>query len=170
MKFESPERTCPAPSPSAVLFPAFCISPPTLTLLIAVNRSDISVLQGIVQAVSAHCRARRRGLDCCAFRADAEHLDRGNWLRVARRFGADPLCRRSRFLSAGLDGQTPSAYATPYAALDHFTAVSMILVVIEFSRRGVQETFQRLLSLAVVLQLVPFLYMFIGLAEICPRR
>ncbi|MGH9454855.1 MAG: hypothetical protein ACRD2O_12885, partial [Terriglobia bacterium] len=31
---------------------------------------------------------------------------------------------------------------------------------------GVQETFQRLLSLAVVLQLVPFLYMFAALLKI----
>jgi hypothetical protein len=38
----------------------------------------------------------------------------------------------------------------------------MILVIINFSftGAGVQETFQKLLSLAVVLQLVPFLYMF----------
>ena len=38
----------------------------------------------------------------------------------------------------------------------------MILVILNFSfsGAGVQETFQKLLSLAVVLQLVPFLYMF----------
>ena len=36
----------------------------------------------------------------------------------------------------------------------------MVLVVMNFTRAGVQETFQKMLSLAVVLQLVPFLYMF----------
>jgi amino acid transporter len=42
--------------------------------------------------------------------------------------------------------------------------VSAILVVMNFvGGAGVQETFQKLLSLAVVLQLVPFVYMFAAL-------
>jgi amino acid transporter len=44
--------------------------------------------------------------------------------------------------------------------------VSMILVIVNFTGAGVQETFQKLLSLAVVLQLVPFLYMFGALLKI----
>jgi amino acid transporter len=46
--------------------------------------------------------------------------------------------------------------------------VSLILVVLNFglSGSGVQETFQKLLSLAVVLQLVPFLYIFAALLKI----
>jgi amino acid transporter len=42
----------------------------------------------------------------------------------------------------------------------------MILVIVNFTGAGVQETFQKLLSLAVVLQLVPFLYMFGALLKI----
>ena len=59
-------------------------------------------------------------------------------------------------------------YATPYAALIVHAVVSLILVVINFSftGAGVQETFQKLLSLAVVLQLIPFLYMFGALLKI----
>jgi amino acid transporter len=76
---------------------------------------------------------------------------------------------------AGLDSYMPSwlgkihpRYATPYAALIVHATVSMILVIINFSltSAGVQETFQKLLSLAVVLQLVPFLYMFGALLRI----
>jgi amino acid transporter len=76
---------------------------------------------------------------------------------------------------AGLDSYMPSwlgkvhpKYATPYAALIVHAAVSLILVIINFSftGAGVQETFQKLLSLAVVLQLVPFLYMFGALLKI----
>ena len=44
--------------------------------------------------------------------------------------------------------------------------MSAILVLISFLGSGVQETFQRLLSLAVVLQLLPFLYMFGALVKI----
>jgi amino acid transporter len=74
---------------------------------------------------------------------------------------------------AGLDsympswlGKTHSRFATPYAALIVQGVVSMILVLVNSFGSGVQETFQRLLSLAVVLQLIPFLYMFAALLKI----
>jgi amino acid transporter len=63
-------------------------------------------------------------------------------------------------------GKVHPRYATPYAALIVHAIVSMILVVVNFTGAGVQETFQKLLSLAVVLQLVPFLYMFGALLKI----
>jgi amino acid transporter len=64
-------------------------------------------------------------------------------------------------------GKVHPKYATPYAALIVHAIVSMILVVVNFfGGAGVQETFQKLLSLAVVLQLVPFLYMFGALLKI----
>src|SRR5205085_10589988 len=74
---------------------------------------------------------------------------------------------------AGLDSYMPAwlgrvhpRYRTPYAALIVHAAVSMILVIVNFTAAGVQETFEKLLSLAVVLQLVPFLYMFGALLKI----
>jgi amino acid transporter len=74
---------------------------------------------------------------------------------------------------AGLDSYMPSwlgkthpRFATPYAALIVQGVVSMILVIVNAAGSGVQETFQRLLSLAVVLQLIPFLYMFGALLKI----
>ncbi len=57
-------------------------------------------------------------------------------------------------------------YATPYAALIVHAAVSMVLIVMNFIGAGVQETFQKMLSLAVVLQLIPFLYMFAALIKL----
>jgi len=42
----------------------------------------------------------------------------------------------------------------------------MALVALNSIGAGVQETFQKLLSLAVVLQLVPFLYMFAALLKL----
>src|SRR4029077_3693307 len=75
-------------------------------------------------------------------------------------------CSRIPFV-AGLDFYMPSwigniqpRYATPYAALIVQGIVSAVLVILNFAGAGVQETFQKLLSLAVVLQLVPFVYMF----------
>jgi glutamate:GABA antiporter len=80
-------------------------------------------------------------------------------------------CARIPFV-AGLDSYMPSwlgrvhpRYATPYAALIVQGIVSAILLVLNFAGSGVQESFQKLLSLAVVLQLVPFVYMFAALIK-----
>src|SRR5256885_13676868 len=63
-------------------------------------------------------------------------------------------------------GRVHPQYRTPYAALIVHAAVSLALVLMNFWSTGVQESFQRLLSLAVVLQLIPFLYMFYALIRI----
>jgi amino acid transporter len=140
----------------------------TLTLLVAVSKYDISVLQGIVQAVS-HMAARVGSswiIAPFAFMLSVSIAGIGSaWLAGSARI---PFV-------AGLDSYMPSwlgkvhpRYATPYAALIVHASVSMILVIVNFtvSGSGVQETFQRLLSLAVVLQLIPFLYMFGALLKI----
>ena len=140
----------------------------TLTLLIAVSKQDISVLQGIVQAVS-HMAARVGAgwiVAPFAFLLSVSIAGIGSaWLAGSARI---PFV-------AGLDSYMPSwlgkvhpRYSTPYAALIVHAIVSMILVIVNFTitGAGVQETFQKLLSLAVVLQLVPFLYMFGALLKL----
>jgi glutamate:GABA antiporter len=138
----------------------------TVTLLIAVSREDISVLQGIVQAVS-HMAARVGAswvVPPFAFLLSLSIAGIGSaWLAGSARI---PFV-------AGLDSYMPAwlgrvhpEFSTPYAALIVHASVSMILVVVNFSSAGVQETFQKLLSLAVVLQLVPFLYTFGALLKI----
>src|SRR5467141_3045220 len=138
----------------------------TLTLLIAVSKQDISVLQGIVQAVS-HMASRVNAswiVAPFAFLLSVSIAGIGSaWLAGSARI---PFV-------AGLDSYMPSwlgrvqpRYATPYAALLVHALVSMILIIVNFTAAGVQETFQKLLSLAVVLQLVPFLYMFGALLKL----
>jgi amino acid transporter len=138
----------------------------TLTLLIAVSKQDISVLQGIVQAVS-HMASRVNAMWVVApfaFLLSVSIAGIGSaWLAGSARI---PFV-------AGLDSYMPSwlgkihpKYATPYAALIVHAVVSMVLVIVNFTSAGVQETFQKLLSLAVVLQLVPFIYMFSALLKI----
>jgi len=140
----------------------------TLTLLVAVSKNQISVLQGIVQAVS-HMSARVGFgwvIAPFAFMLSLSIAGIGSaWLGGSARI---PFV-------AGLDSYLPEwlgrihpKYATPYAALIVHATVSLILVLINFSfiGAGVQETFQKLLSLAVVLNLVPFLYTFGALLKI----
>jgi glutamate:GABA antiporter len=142
----------------------------TLTLLVAVDKKDINVLQGIVQAVS-HLAAR----------VGVSWIIPGFALMLSLAIagiGSAWLAGSARIpFVAGLDSYLPSwlgkvhpRYRTPYAALIVHATVSAVLVVLNFAGSGVQETFQKLLSLAVVLQLVPFLYVFGALLKMAGDR
>src|SRR6204780_1235726 len=136
----------------------------TLTLLIAIGK-NVNVLQGVVQAVTG--MAARVGVSWIsapfALMLSLAIAGIGSaWIGG---------CSRIPFV-AGLDSYMPSwlgkvhpRYATPYAALIVQGIVSAVLVILNFVGAGVQETFQKLLSLAVVLQLVPFVYMFGALVK-----
>lgn len=167
-EIENPRKTLPGAVALGGILSGLLYIGATLTLLVAVSKENISVLQGVVQAV-AHM-ADRIGADWMvapfAFLLSLSIAGIGSaWLGGSARI---PFV-------AGLDSYMPSwlgklhqRYATPYAALIVHATVSMILVVINFTlaSAGVQETFQKLLSLAVVLQLIPFLYMFGALLKI----
>jgi amino acid transporter len=126
---------------------------------------DVNVLQGIVQAVTH--MAGRVGVGWISI-PFAILLS----LSIAG-IGSAWMGGSARIpFVAGLDSYMPRwlgnvhpRYATPYAALILQGCVSAILVILNFVIAGVQETFQKLLSLAVVLQLVPFVYMFAALVK-----
>ncbi len=167
-EIENPQKTLPGAVAWGGVLSGLLYIGATLTLLVAVSKKDISVLQGIVQAVGH--MASRVGVGWIvapfAFLLSISIAGIGSaWLGGSARI---PFV-------AGLDSYMPSwlgkihpRYATPYAALIVHAAVSLILVVINFTftGAGVQETFQKLLSLAVVLQLIPFLYTFGALLKI----
>ena len=143
----------------------------TLTLLIAVSKNEISVLQGIVQAVSH--MASRVGI-AWIIAPFAVMLS----LSIAG-IGSAWMGGSARIpFVAGLDSYMPSwlgkvhpKYATPHAALIVQAIISALLVVLNFAASGgVQEAFQKMLSAAVVLQLVPFLYVFAALLKFAFRR
>ena len=202
-EIENPRKTLPgAVAWGGILSGALYIGT-TLTLLVAVSKSQISVLQGIVQAVS-HMSARVGiGWIIAPFALMLSLSIAGiasAWLGGSARI---PFV-------AGLDSYMPDwlgkihpKYSTPHAALIVHATVSLILVLINFSgawiwnnlilfpflshvlsflglgidinsliarETGVQETFQKLLSLAVVLQLIPFIYMFGALLRIAWQK
>jgi amino acid transporter len=167
-EIENPQKTLPGAVAWGGVLSGLLYVGATLTLLIAVSKDSISVLQGIVQAVSH--MAAQVGVSWIvapfAFMLSLSIAGIGSaWLGGSARI---PFV-------AGLDSYLPSwlgkihpKYATPYPALLVHAGVSLILVILNFTLTGsgVQETFQKLLSLAVVLQLIPFLYMFGALLKI----
>jgi amino acid transporter len=170
-EIREPQRTLPgAVAWGGVLAGALYIGA-TLTLLVSIPKDEISVLQGIVQSVS-HMAAKVGVAWIIAPFAIMLSLSIAGigsaWMGGSARI---PFV-------AGLDSYMPSwlgkihpRYATPYAALIVQAIVSLILVVVNFyASGGVQEAFQRMLSLAVVLQLVPFLYVFAALLKFAMKK
>jgi amino acid transporter len=165
-EIKDPERTLPGAVVWGGVLSGFLYIATTLTLLIAVSKNNINVLQGIVQAVS-HMAAKVGVVWIVAPFALMLSISIAG-------IGSAWLAGSARIpFVAGLDSYLPNwlgkvhpRYGTPYAALIVHFVVSTILVLISFLGSGVQETFQRLLSLAVVLQLLPFLYIFAALLKI----
>jgi len=163
-EIQDPRRTLPGAVAWGGVLSGMLYVGATLTLLIAIGK-NVNVLQGIVQGVSQ--MANRIGIAWItvpfALMLSLSIAGIGSaWMGG---------CARIPFV-AGLDSYMPSwmgkvhpRYATPYAALIVQAVVSAALVVMNFLGAGVQETFQKLMSLAVVLQLVPFVYMFAALVK-----
>ena len=158
-EIKDPQRTLPgAVAWGGILSGALYVGS-TLTILIAIGK-NVNVLQGIVQAVShmaAHVNLAWITVPFALMLSLSIAGIGSAWMGG---------CARIPFV-AGLDSYMPAwlgnvhpRYATPYAALIVQGIVSAVLVILNFTGAGVQETFQKLLSLAVVLQLVPFVYMF----------
>ena len=184
-EIQDPRRTLPgAVAWGGVISGALYVGA-TLTLLVAVGK-NVNVLQGIVQAVTH--MATQVGLSKItipfAIMLSLSIAGIGSaWMGGSARI---PFV-------AGLDSYMPSwlgkihpRYATPYAALVVQGVVSGLLVLGNFygwwfwnklagylgllprlylSPAGASEVFAKLLSLAVVLQLVPFIYAFGALVK-----
>src|SRR5271170_1046369 len=196
-EIQEPRRTLPGAVAWGGVISGVLYIGTTLTLLVALGKNKMSVLQGIVQAVGGMAAGIGISWIVPLFALVLSLSIAGiasAWLGGSARI---PFV-------AGLDSYMPSwlgkvhpRYRTPYAALIVHASVSMVLVVLNFSgwwiwnkiiglsfvgyvlralgfvvanltasETGVQETFQKLLSLAVVLQLIPFLYMFGALLKI----
>jgi amino acid transporter len=78
---------------------------------------------------------------------------------------------------AGLDSYLPSGlgkihakYDTPYVALIVQGVVTTLFLLMSFVGSSVDQAYKLLLSLAVVLQLVPFLYMYGAIISVAARE
>ena len=109
----------------------------TLTLLIAVGKNDVSVLQGIVQAVSH--MAGKVGVAGCyvpfAFYLSLSIAGIGSaWMGGSARIPF--VAGLDSYMPSWLGKGAPANIATPYAALIVQAIVSLILIVINFYASG----------------------------------
>jgi len=143
----------------------------SLTLLLAVPKSSIGVLQGVVEAIgnmATQVGAKWIIAPLAVVLSISIAGIASAWLSGSARI---PFV-------AGLDRYLPSALgklhpctATPYVALIAHGFFSAIFLALSFAKgASVKEAFTILLALAVVLQLVPFLYVYAALIKLALRH
>ena len=140
----------------------------TLTLLLAVPKESIGVLQGVVQAIQSMAEAVGVSwvVTPLAFVLSISIAGIASaWLSGSARIPF--VAGIDRYLPAAL-GRLHSRTATPYIALIVHGVFSALFMAFNnlVGKPSVKEAFEIMLALAVVLQLVPFLYVYAALIRI----
>ena len=138
----------------------------TLSLLAALPPGELSVVQGILQAFERLGSLAGVALLMAplAFILTLSIAGATSaWLSGSARI---PFV-------AGLDHYLPEAlgrvhpkWRTPYVALITHAALSSVFIGMSFIGAGVRDAYLTLLELAVILQLVPFVYLYLGLIRV----
>jgi len=168
-EIEDPKRTLPGAVALGGVVCGLLYIGATLTLLLALPKNQIGVLAGVMQAVSQ--MANRLGLGWLAspFALVLSLSIAGiasAWLSGSARIPF--VAGLDSYLPEGL-GKLHPRYATPYVALIVHATLSALFLAMSFVGAQVKEAFVTMLDLAVVLQLIPFLYMYAGLIRLAGR-
>ncbi|HZP63521.1 MAG TPA: APC family permease [Terriglobales bacterium] len=169
-EIQDPKRTLPGAVGLGGVICGVLYIGATLTLLVAVPKNQIGVLAGIMQAVSQ--LANQVGVSWLAspFALVLSLSIAGiasAWLSGSARIPF--VAGLDSYLPEGL-GKLHPRYATPYVALIVHASLSAAFLAMSFVGAQVKEAFVTMLDLAVVLQLVPFLYMYAGLVRLASRN
>jgi glutamate:GABA antiporter len=166
-EIKDPKRSVPKSVLLGGITSGFLYLGATLALLLAIPPRDVSVVQGIVQGVDN--MSGRIGI---------------GWvlLPIACLMALSMIGATSAWLSgsarilfvSGIDRYLPKVfgkihpkYATPHIAIISFAAFSSALIGMSFmGRTSVKEAYVTLLDLAVVLQMISYLYLYAALVKI----
>ncbi len=169
-EIRDPQRTLPGAVALGGVFSGLLYIGATLTLLLAVPKNEIGVLQGVVQAVAKMAQEVGVAWIVSPFAFVLSISIAGiasAWLSGSARI---PFV-------AGLDAYLPEAlgrlhprFATPHMALLVHGGLSAAFLSMSFVGAQVKEAFVTMLDLAVVLQLLPFLYMYAAVIKLGMKR
>lgn len=142
----------------------------TIAVLMALSGTDIGAVQGIIQAVAR--MTSQVGISWLvspvAFLLTLAIAGTTSaWLAGSARIPF--VAGLDNYLPSGL-GKLHPRFATPYIALMVQGVVSCLVLAMSFMGSTVQEGYKVLLLLAVVLQLVPYLYIFLALIRLAASR
>lgn len=165
-EIQDPKRTLPGAVALGGVICGVLYIGATLTLLMAVPKNQIGVLAGIMQAVSHLAEQIGMGWLPSPFALVLSISIAGiasAWLSGSARIPF--VAGLDSYLPEGL-GKLHPRYATPYVALIVHASLSAAFLAMSFVGAQVKEAFVTMLDLAVVLQLVPFLYMYAGMIKL----
>jgi len=138
----------------------------TLSLLAALPPGELSVVQGILQAFERLGSLAGVALLIAplAFILTLSIAGATSaWLSGSARIPF--VAGLDRYLPEAL-GRVHPKWRTPYVALITHAALSSVFIAMSFIGAGVRDAYLTLLQLAVVLQLIPFVYLYLGLIRV----
>jgi amino acid transporter len=137
----------------------------TFSMLVAMPHEQIGVLSGVLQTISV--MAQRVDLrivvaPLALFEFVAILGTASAWFSGTARLPF--VAGIDHYLPASM-GRLHPRYHTPYIALTVFAVLSALLILMSYMGASVSEAYLTLLSIAVVLQLIPNIYMFAALIK-----
>jgi amino acid transporter len=141
----------------------------TLSVLLSFPRRDVAVVQGVLQAVDKMTAGQNLGwilaplavLMSVAIAGSVSAWTAGT-ARIMFVSGLD------RYLPAAL-GKIHPCYHTPHVALITQAGICTTLIAMSFIGAGVKDAYITLLDMAVVLQMLSYLYLFAALLAVVRR-
>ena len=165
-EIQDPQRTLPGAVALGGVICGVLYIGATMTLLLALPKNQIGVLAGVMQAVSHMASQVNVGWITSPFALVLSISIAGiasAWLSGSARI---PFVAGLDSYLPGALGKLHSRYATPHVALIVHGTLSALFLAMSFVGAQVKEAFVTMLDLAVVLQLVPFLYVYAGLIKL----
>ena len=170
-EIRDPERSIPRSVLYGGILAGLVYLSATLAVLLAVPQKDLKVLQGVLQGVDLMAARFHIGwilLPVAVLVAVSVTGATSAWLSGSARIlfvsGLD------RYLPKGL-GKIHPTHGTPYVALYGIAILSSCLILMSFvGGTTVKEAYVTLLDLAVVLQMISYLYLYASLARVAFGR
>jgi glutamate:GABA antiporter len=169
-EIKDPRRTLPRAVLSGGIIAGTLYVAVTLAVILAIPAKEIGAVQGIMQAAD-------RMAGTVGHAAIVAPLALILTIGIAGTTSAWVAGSARIPFVAGLDNYLPPVlgrlhprFATPYVALILQGVVSCAVLAMGFVGSTVQEGYRILLLLAIVIQLIPFLYMFAALLRLATRR
>jgi amino acid transporter len=137
----------------------------TFSMLVAIPHDQIGVLSGVLQAISLMAQRVNLGMvvaPLALFEFIAILGTASAWFTGTARLPF--VAGIDRYLPSVL-GRLHPRYHTPHIALTVFAILSASLILMSYLGASVSEAYLTLLSIAVVLQLIPNVYMFCALLK-----
>jgi amino acid transporter len=137
----------------------------TLALLTAVPQSQMAVVQGLLQAVDTMSASFGLGwilLPLAVLMAASIAGSTSAWVSGSARILF--VCGLDRFLPKAL-GKVHPRHHSPHVALVMFGFLATSIIAMSFIGASVQEAYLTLLDLAVALQMISYIYLFLSLLK-----